>query len=159
MTELQKASLSKRIAAGLLDAMLICVVATGVFALLMWMLGFDAQTQKLTDYQNQYLAMYQVDQDAVGSLEGEAKAKYDKAMEAFYADDEAMRQLSLVISQTMLMVTISILLGMTAVDFVGERFDLGSKLGYLTANVVKGLVHPETADAFRAFLREIAQKL
>lgn len=118
MTELQKASLSKRIAAGLLDAMLICVVATGVFALLMWMLGFDAQTQKLADHQNQYLAMYQVDQDAIGSLEGEAKAKYDKAMEAFYADDEAMRQLSLVISQTMLMVTISILLGMMAVDFV-----------------------------------------
>ena len=49
--------------------------------------------------------------------------------------------------------------GMTAVDFVGERFDMGSKLGYLTANVVKGLAHPETADAFRAFLREIAAKL
>ena len=45
MTELQKASLSKRLAAGLLDAMLICVVATGSIALLMWMLGFDAQNQ------------------------------------------------------------------------------------------------------------------
>ena len=49
--------------------------------------------------------------------------------------------------------------GMTALEFVGERFDMGSKLGYLTANVVKGLEHPETADAFRAFLREIAGKL
>lgn len=49
--------------------------------------------------------------------------------------------------------------GMTAVDFVGERFDMGSKLGFLTANVVKGLEHPETGEAFRAFLREIAAKL
>lgn len=119
MTELQKASLSKRIAAGLLDAMLICVVATGVAVLLMWMFGFETQTQKLADHHSRYMTMYQVDQDAApGSLEGEAKANYEKALQAFYADDEAMRQLSLVISQTMLMVTVSILLGMTAVEFV-----------------------------------------
>lgn len=119
MTELQKASLSKRLAAGLLDAMLICVVATGVAVLLMWMFGFDAQTQKLADHQSRYMTMYQVDQDAApGSLEGEAKANYEKAMQAFYADDEAMHQLSLVISQTFLFLTLSILLAMTAVEFV-----------------------------------------
>lgn len=119
MTELQKASLSKRLAAGLLDAMLICVVATGAIALLMWMLGFDAQTQKLADHHSRYMAMYQVDQDAApGSLEGEAKANYEKAMEAFYADDEATRQLSLVISQTMLIITLSLLLAMAAVEFM-----------------------------------------
>ena len=119
MTELQKASLSKRLAAGLLDAMLICVVATGAIALLMWMLGFDAQTQKLADHHSRYMAMYQVDQDAApGSLEGEAKAKYEKAMEAFYADEEAARQLSLVISQTMLIITISLLLAMAVVEFI-----------------------------------------
>ena len=119
MTELQKASLSKRLAAGLLDAMLICVVATGAIALLMWMLGFDAQTQKLADHHSRYMAMYQVDQDAApGSLEGEAKANYEKAMEAFYADEEAARQLSLVISQTMLIITLSLLLAMAAVEFM-----------------------------------------
>ena len=119
MTELQKASLSKRLAAGLLDAMLICVVATGAIALLMWMLGFDAQTQKLADHHSRYMTMYQVDQDAApGSLEGEAKANYEKAMEAFYADGEAARQLSLVISQTMLIITLSLLLAMAVVEFI-----------------------------------------
>lgn len=119
MTELQKASLSKRLAAGLLDAMLICVVATGAIALLMWMLGFDAQTQKLADHHSRYMAMYQVDQDAApGSLEGEAKENYEKAMEAFYADGEAARQLSLVISQTMLIITLSLLLAMAVVEFM-----------------------------------------
>ena len=49
--------------------------------------------------------------------------------------------------------------GMTAVDFEGERFDMGSKLGFLTANTVRGLQHPETAEAYRAFLRELAKNL
>ena len=63
--------------------------------------------------------MYQVDQDAApGSLEGDAKANYEQAMEAFYADEEAARQLSLVISQTMLIITLSLLLAMAAVEFM-----------------------------------------
>lgn len=49
--------------------------------------------------------------------------------------------------------------GMTAVDFEGERFDMGSKLGYLTANVVRGVSHPETGEAFRAFLRDFVARM
>ena len=49
--------------------------------------------------------------------------------------------------------------GMTAVDFEGERFDMGSKLGYLTANVVRGARHPETGEAFRAFLRDFVARM
>ena len=49
--------------------------------------------------------------------------------------------------------------GMTAVDFEGERFDMGSKLGYLTANVVRGVRHPETGEAFRAFLRDFVARM
>lgn len=49
--------------------------------------------------------------------------------------------------------------GMTALDFEGVRYDLGSKLGFLTANVVIGAEHAETREEFRAFLREFAAKL
>ena len=49
--------------------------------------------------------------------------------------------------------------GVCALDFVGDRYDLGSKLGFLKANVVKGLSHPETAEEFRDFIREIAKTL
>ncbi len=41
-----------------------------------------------------------------------------------------------------------------AYSFSGERFDCGSKLGYLKATVAYGLNHTDTGDAFRAFLRE-----
>jgi UTP--glucose-1-phosphate uridylyltransferase len=49
--------------------------------------------------------------------------------------------------------------GMTAVDFEGTRFDMGSKLGFLKANVTKGLEHPETGEEFRKYLLEIAETL
>jgi len=49
--------------------------------------------------------------------------------------------------------------GMTAVDFEGTRFDLGSKLGLMMANVTRAAEHPEIGEEFRAFLREFAGTL
>ena len=49
--------------------------------------------------------------------------------------------------------------GMIGVDFEGRRYDMGNKLGILEAIVEVGLSHPETGEAFRAYLREIAKTL
>lgn len=43
--------------------------------------------------------------------------------------------------------------GMTACEFEGSRYDIGAKLGLLMANVEMGLKHPETAAAFKEFLK------
>jgi UTP--glucose-1-phosphate uridylyltransferase len=45
-----------------------------------------------------------------------------------------------------------------AFRFKGTRYDCGSKLGYLQANVEYGLRHPEVGDEFRAFLRKIVTR-
>ena len=42
-----------------------------------------------------------------------------------------------------------------AYSFSGERFDCGSKLGYLKATVAYGLDHPGTGAALRAHLRDL----
>jgi UTP--glucose-1-phosphate uridylyltransferase len=42
-----------------------------------------------------------------------------------------------------------------AYRYEGTRYDCGSKLGYLKATTAMGLKHPETADAYRQFLRDI----
>jgi UTP--glucose-1-phosphate uridylyltransferase len=42
-----------------------------------------------------------------------------------------------------------------AYSFTGERFDCGSKLGYLKATVSYGLRHPVTGTEFRQHLREM----
>jgi UTP--glucose-1-phosphate uridylyltransferase len=42
--------------------------------------------------------------------------------------------------------------------FEGERFDCGSKLGYLEANVLYGLKHPEIGVDFARFLAELGKR-
>jgi len=49
--------------------------------------------------------------------------------------------------------------GMTAVDFEGTRFDMGSKPGFLMANVTEGAKNPELGVEFRAFLREFVKNM
>ena len=49
--------------------------------------------------------------------------------------------------------------GIMALEIEGDRYDMGSKVGFLKANVVKGLENEETAEEFREFLKELAGKL
>lgn len=49
--------------------------------------------------------------------------------------------------------------GVMALEYIGDRYDMGSKLGFLKANIVKGLEHPETGDELREFLRSLAETL
>ena len=49
--------------------------------------------------------------------------------------------------------------GMTAVDFEGKRYDLGSKLGFLYANAESALRDPELGGEFREYLKELAATL
>ena len=46
-----------------------------------------------------------------------------------------------------------------AYPFKGTRYDCGSKLGYLKATVAFGLSHPETGEAFDAYLREVLESV
>jgi len=45
-----------------------------------------------------------------------------------------------------------------ACEFEGRRYDCGSKLGYLEATVDYALKHPEVADDFKLFLRDVAAR-
>ncbi|MAF03183.1 UTP--glucose-1-phosphate uridylyltransferase GalU [Herbaspirillum huttiense] len=45
-----------------------------------------------------------------------------------------------------------------AYRYQGQRYDCGSKLGYLKAMVAMGLKHPETGPAFSEYLQEVASK-
>ena len=49
--------------------------------------------------------------------------------------------------------------GLTAVDFEGTRYDMGNKLGIMKANVETALDHDEIGEDFRAYLKELAEKL
>src|SRR3954469_13343088 len=46
-----------------------------------------------------------------------------------------------------------------AYRFAGKRFDCGSKLGYLQANVEYALAHPELACPFRTYLKKLSKEI
>ena len=48
---------------------------------------------------------------------------------------------------------------MMAVDFEGKRYDMGSKMGFLTANVEQALKSPEFGAEFRNYLKDLAKTL
>lgn len=48
---------------------------------------------------------------------------------------------------------------MIGVDFIGKRYDMGSKLGIMQATVEIALEHPEIGNSFRDYLKEIAKTL
>ena len=49
--------------------------------------------------------------------------------------------------------------GMIGVEFSGERHDMGNKFGFLKANIDMGLVHPETRDELKEYIKKIAEEL
>ncbi len=46
-----------------------------------------------------------------------------------------------------------------AYRYEGQRYDCGSKLGYLKATVAMGLKHPETGDEFAQFVKQTREEL
>ncbi|MGM0507571.1 MAG: UTP--glucose-1-phosphate uridylyltransferase GalU [Fusobacteriota bacterium] len=46
-----------------------------------------------------------------------------------------------------------------AYDFIGDRYDIGDKFGYLKANIEFGLRHSEVKDELSEYLKEITKEL
>ena len=46
-----------------------------------------------------------------------------------------------------------------AYQFLGKRYDCGSKLGYLEATIEYGLKHPELREPFSRYLRRLTESM
>ena len=55
--------------------------------------------------------------------------------------------------------TLAVTSGVYALEFEGDRYDMGSKIGFLKANITKGLEHPECRDELRQYLIDLARTL
>lgn len=55
--------------------------------------------------------------------------------------------------------TLARTVGVTAVDYEGERFDLGSKIGLMQANVKMAAKNCEIGEEFRTFLKDFVKEL
>ena len=122
ITDLQKASLSKRIAAGILDAMLLCVLAVGFAALLTWLVNYDSHSAALEQgysrYETQYGVEFDIAQSDYEAMSAAQKENFDAAYAALVQDDDVLYHYNMVINLTILVTTFSILLSMVVLEFI-----------------------------------------
>lgn len=122
ITDLQKASLSKRIAAGILDAMLLAVLAVGLASALTWLLGYtnhsDALSQGYSRYETQFGVDFSISQTDYQTMTTEEQANFDAAYQALVSDDSVMYHYNMVLNLTILITTFSILLAVLILEFI-----------------------------------------
>ena len=121
MTDLQKASLSKRIAAGLLDVMLLCVLAVGAASLLTWLLGYQSHSDALAagyaKYEQQFGVDFEADSQTYSTMSPEDKANFEAAYAALAADKDVAYHFNIMINLTLIITTFSILSAMLVLEF------------------------------------------
>ncbi len=132
--DLQRASMWKRISAWLLDAILLCVVATGMALLLSALLNYDQYSQQLDAryayFESEYGVSRNVTQAEVDAMTPDQLAAMEAASKALSEDGEAMYAYTMMLQLIILIVSIAILLAYLALEFfVPLAFKNGQTIG------------------------------
>lgn len=118
--DVQKASVWKRAAAGLLDTMLLLLVAAGIFILMLTVFDYDGVLNDSEALQNSYLEAYGIDKSWIGSpdLTPEQKALMDEAEAAFGQDAQALTLWEKMTGYLLTSLSVGCLVGILLLEFV-----------------------------------------
>ena len=124
--DIQKAGLWKRIAAGILDLILLAVLATGFCSIFSYVLNYDDYLDQSEQIRDQYIQQYQLPEDVTQQMLDEMTpeeydayvAKVDQANDAIQNDKEAGRVFSMVLNLSLIIASGGILLPMLLLQFV-----------------------------------------
>lgn len=166
-TDLQRASMWKRISAWLFDGILLVSVVVLFGTILSAILGFDGYYNRLDQayekYETQYGIDFEITQEAYEAMTEQEKADYqavyDRAYEALVADEDAMHVYGMVVNLTMLIMSISILLGVLVMEFIIPLcFKNGQTLGKKIFSI--GLMRADSIQltTVQLFIRTILGK-
>lgn len=157
--ELQKASITKRIAAAILDFIVITILVTGVAAVLSSVLDFNSHIALLDERQKHYEAEYNVkfdiSQEDFEKLTQEELKTYDTAYSALVGDDAFLQAISV----TMSIITFSVMIGMFISEFCVPLWlkngqTIGKKIFGLALIRVDGV----QLTTFQLFVRSVLGK-
>ena len=121
--DLQKASILKRISAGILDFIIVLIIATGCFFLLSSIFNYDKISDDFTNYYVEYEEEYgfdfrEVTEEMYNNFSQEEKANYDKAYKSLTTNEGFLNAYNLVINMSLLMITFGLLIAIMIVEFV-----------------------------------------
>lgn len=119
---IRKASFLKRFGAGLLDAILLCILATAVAFVLSYVFGYDSYSDELNaaynEYELEYGVKFGITAEEFELLTEEEKSAYQAASDALNSDDELVYTYNMVVTLSILIVTLSLLASVILLEFV-----------------------------------------
>lgn len=111
--DIQKASIWKRIAAWILDLILLAVVAAGVMFLLSSILGYSRYSDQVNDaythYEEAYGISFGITREDYDAMTDADRQNWDDAYEALISDDTAMGAYNMTVNLILIMTTGGIL--------------------------------------------------
>ena len=126
MEEIQKASIAKRITAGLLDVIAVSIIATLCAWLISLTADYDGWNKKLEDsysrYESQYGVTFRITEEEYNNKSSSDKENYDNAYKALVEDSEAMKAYSMVTNLMILTVSIGLFIAVLIWEFIVPLF-------------------------------------
>lgn len=114
--DIQKASIWKRVAAWILDLILLAVLVSGVMYLLSIVLNYSRYSDQVNaayaQYEAEYGITFEITQDAYQAMTEAERQNWDDAYAALIADEEAMQAYNMTVNLILLMTTAGILVSM-----------------------------------------------
>lgn len=165
--DIQKASIWKRIAAGILDLILVVILATGFGAAISAITGYDNWNSKLDAryqyYIEKYSLIYEEDRQGFEALpEAEQKAYMERraaANQESMLDQEAGKASAMLKNLVLVIVTGGILLAILVVEFIVPLiFKNGQTLGKKVFSLCLVRVDGVQLNGYQHFIRAILGK-
>lgn len=119
---LQKAGMLKRVAAWMLDSILVCILAAGVALAFSAVFNYDSHyetmDQSYARYEQEYGVTFNISLEEYEALPEADQKNWDAAYEALRSDEAVQHAYTMVITLTLVMTTLSILLAIVIVEFL-----------------------------------------
>lgn len=114
--DIQKATIWKRLAAWILDLILLAVLASAVMWGLSSLLHYSKYSQVVDDaysrYEAEYDITFQISAEEYQTMTDAERQNWDDAYDALIADEEAMKAYNMTVNLILIMTTVGILLSM-----------------------------------------------
>lgn len=161
--DLQKASVMKRLAAWLLDTILVCVLTVGFAVILSAVLRYDAQYTELKTgydrYEQQYGVTFNMSEEEYANMSEAQRENYDAAYAELLEDTALIEKYNLVLSLTLVIATLSVLLGVMAMEFVVPLLlKNGQTVGKKAFNIALVRVDGVKVSTLQMFVRSLLGK-
>lgn len=122
ITDIQRASMWKRISAFLFDVIMTVILAVAFASLLSFAFGYDGYNAELEacydKYETEYGVKFDIGSEDYAAMTEQEKEAYNTAYDALIADEQVVYVYNMVLNLTLLITTLGILLAMAVLEFL-----------------------------------------